>query len=53
MSNTTISTPTDRQVGFATEIAEALDLPLPDEYTGKAYQEFINDNLRDFNERER
>lgn len=39
---------TEKQVDFATAIAEMLGIDLPDEDTKDAYTEFIDENIREF-----
>lgn len=37
--------PTAKQINFAKEISEVLDIPLPEEKTKRAYREFIDSNV--------
>lgn len=45
--------PTGKQISFATIISEALNRPLPQDYTKQTYSKFISDNLKDFVEWQR
>ena len=36
--------PTERQHNYALLISEKLEIPLPTEFTKRAYSDFINDN---------
>ena len=42
--------PTAKQINFAKEIAEVLDIPLPEEKTKAAYKAFINFTIEDYKE---
>ena len=42
--------PTEKQIDFATTIAETLGLNLPEEYTSSAYSGFIGNNIDEFYE---
>ena len=44
-----LEAPTKKQVSFAKEIAEELDIPLPDRYTKNAYRVFISSNINRYN----
>ena len=35
--------PTEKQEAFAAKISERLDIPMPDEYSKKAYSEYIEE----------
>lgn len=37
--------PTAKQINFAKEISEVLDIPLPEDKTKRAYKEFIDSNV--------
>ena len=39
---------TEKQVSYATDIANRLNLQLPSEYTKQAYSQFISDNVDAF-----
>lgn len=41
--------PTKRQISFAEKIACRCNKELPKEFTSKAYWQFINDNITEFN----
>lgn len=43
--------PTEKQIKFAKEIADKLDLELPKENTKQAYWKFINDNVSEYQTR--
>ena len=43
--------PTEKQIKFAKEIANKLDLELPKENTKQAYWKFINDNVSEYRTR--
>lgn len=43
--------PTEKQIKFAKEIANKLDLELPKETTKQAYWKFINDNVSEYRTR--
>lgn len=45
--------PTQKQIDFATAIAEMLGIDLPEENTGESYHEFISENVNDFYEMKR
>lgn len=40
--------PTERQIDFATEIAETIGDDLPEEYTKEAYSEWIDERYDEF-----
>lgn len=40
--------PTDKQVDFATTIAEMIGADLPEEFSVEAYHEFISENVDEF-----
>lgn len=42
--------PTEKQIDFATRIAETLGIDLPDEKTSTAYSRFIGENMDEFYE---
>lgn len=42
--------PTAKQINFAKEISEVLDIPLPDKKTKAAYKAFINFNIDAYKE---
>ena len=41
--------PTNKQISFAEKIAWRCNKELPKEFTSKAYWQFINDNITEFN----
>jgi len=48
VKNRTNETPTERQIDFATAIAEVCGDDLPDEYTKAAYSEWIDEHIDEF-----
>ena len=40
--------PTEKQIDFATQIAETLGIDLPEENTKSAFRDFIDDNIDEF-----
>ena len=47
---TQIKMPTDKQVEYATEISDLLGIPLPEEYTRRAFSDFIGKWQREYRE---
>lgn len=45
-----MNAPTEKQINFAKQIADALKIELPCEYTKKAYWQFINKHIDEYNQ---
>lgn len=41
--------PSEKQIKFARKISNELYIPLPTDYTAKAYYDFIHDNIVKYN----
>lgn len=39
-----MANPTEKQINFAKAISEKLGIPLPEEYTSKAYWQYLNEH---------